>query len=135
MSTRWSDIKGKGLGRLLHFIEWYCGKPICDHVVAGWTSNFQTVPTLYGAHQIPYTNEYREWVERSLIYKKAHGFLTVNNVLLCYYWWEENSDVPNFEFTGTHALKWNKAQEEFKAQAIADEETPFIFEPEVEDYD
>lgn len=108
--SRFADIKGKGLGRLLHFISWYCGDELSWYVRAGFCSVENT--------------PYQKWVESLLIQKKAHGFLTINNQLLCFYWWKDDTDIPIFEFMGIDYSKYNKEQEALRELAIKDEKLP-----------
>jgi hypothetical protein len=39
--------------------------------------------------------------------------------VFAYYWWEDDSDILNFEFVGYNSVEFNKKQKELKEQAVA----------------
>lgn len=110
--SMWADIRGKGLGRIQHFIAWYCGTELARWTVGGW----RWIPTGPDEHHIT----------RMVIERKAHGFVTIKNRLFAIYWWGEgeNWDVPTFEFQGEMGPEFNRIQGERFEEALADQEAP-----------
>ena len=108
----WTDIRGKSLSRIQHFISWYCGTDLARLTVGGWRF-------------VPRAPD--EWhMTRMVIERKAHGFISISNQVIAIYWWGEDDcwDVPRFEFQGDLGPDLNRIQDERFLEALADQEEP-----------
>jgi hypothetical protein len=104
---RFASIRGRGLGRLLHFLEKYCEEDIVNQIVSDWGS------------VLPSNQNYREYVEKLVASMEADGFLTLSDGrLFATYSWDGDTDIPTFEFFAQKAKSYRQRQLGLKEQAV-----------------